>query len=207
MHEDVQKELDIDFEIDQTFKPVVVNHPSRCTSSLTNLESSTVTDTGSEIEEVISNKCKIYSLSERRTALVDVELTTFKWEALHSESFRQGVNSDRCLKKGMRSSMQGNIALYHCPRPSSNRTSSVDIDQVQISQINSLRDRQQNNSFLFIENCGNSKPNNESFTKRGLGSNIAISAEQLPDDLNQEADWESRNSRDCSYSKLFPLIF
>ena len=138
MHKYVQQELDINFGIDQTFRPLAVNHPISCSSLLKNLESSTVTDTVSEIEEVVSNECKIDSLSERRTALVDVELTTFKWGALHSESFRPGLDSDRCLKKGMRSSMQGKTASYQCPRASSNITSSVDIHQVRISQINSL---------------------------------------------------------------------
>ena len=100
MHKDLQQELDIDFGVDQTFRPLVVNHPSSCTSFLTNLEPSTVTDTVSEIEEVVSNKCKIDSLSERRTALVDVEITTFKWEALHSESFRPGLIQTDASKKG-----------------------------------------------------------------------------------------------------------
>ena len=55
MHKDVQQELDIDFGTDQTFSPLFVNHPSSCISSFTNSESSTVTDTVSEIEEVVSN--------------------------------------------------------------------------------------------------------------------------------------------------------
>ena len=56
VHKDLQQELDIDFEIDQTFRPLVVNHTSSCTSLLANLESSTVTDTVSEIEKVVSNE-------------------------------------------------------------------------------------------------------------------------------------------------------
>ena len=94
---------------------------------LTNSNSSTVTDTVSEIEEIVSNKFKIDSLSKRGTALVDVELTTFKWEALDPESSRPGADSCRCLKKGMGSSMQGSLnwrfvaqggttASYQCPR-------------------------------------------------------------------------------------------
>ena len=106
MHKDVLQELDIDFGNDQTFRPLVVNHPSSCTSPLTNSKSSTITDRVSEIEEVVSNECKIDSLSERGATLVDVELTAFKWEALHPESSRPGVDSDRCLKKGVGSSMQ-----------------------------------------------------------------------------------------------------
>ena len=35
MHKDVHQELDIDLGIDQTFRPLVVKHPSSCTSSLT----------------------------------------------------------------------------------------------------------------------------------------------------------------------------
>ena len=80
---DVQQELNIDFGNDQTFRSHVVNHPSSCITSLTNLESSAVTNAISEIEEIVSNECKIDSLRERGTALVDVEFTTFKWEALH----------------------------------------------------------------------------------------------------------------------------
>ena len=60
---------------------------------------------------------------------------------------RPGVDSDRCLKKGMGSSMQGSsnwglvvqggtIASYQCPRTFSNKTSFVDIHQVRINQIN-----------------------------------------------------------------------
>ena len=96
--QNVQQELDIDFRIDQTFRPLMINHPSSCTSSLRDSESSTVTDTVSEIEGNVSNECKIDSLNERGNALVDAELTTFKWEAFHPESSRPGV--DRCLKKG-----------------------------------------------------------------------------------------------------------
>ena len=62
----------------------MVNHRSSCTSSFTNSESSTVTDTVSEIEEVVSNECQIDSLSETGTALVDVELTAFEWEGFHN---------------------------------------------------------------------------------------------------------------------------
>ena len=103
----MQQELGIDFEIGQTFRPVVVNHQSSCTRSLTNLISSTVTDTVSETKELVSNACKIDSLSERGTALVEVELTTFKWEVLHPESSRPATGSHRCLKKGMGCLMQG----------------------------------------------------------------------------------------------------
>ena len=103
----MQQELGINFEIGQTFRPVVVNHQSICARSLTNLISSTVTDTVSETEELVSNACKIDSLSERGTTLVDVELTTFKWEGLHPESSRPATDSHRCLKKGMGCLMQG----------------------------------------------------------------------------------------------------
>ena len=65
--------------------PFVVNHPTSCTSSLTNPESSTVINTVSLIEEVVSNECKIDSLSKRGITLVDVELTAFEWEALLPE--------------------------------------------------------------------------------------------------------------------------
>ena len=105
MYKDIQQELDIDFGIDQTFRSLVVNYPSSCTSSLTNSESLTVTDTVYEIEEIVSNESKIDSVRERGTVLVDVEFTTFKWEALHPEPFKPGVDSDRCLKRGMASSM------------------------------------------------------------------------------------------------------
>ena len=54
MHKDVQQELDINFGIDQTF---------------TNSESSTFIDIASEIEDIVSNVCRIGSLSERETAL------------------------------------------------------------------------------------------------------------------------------------------
>ena len=107
MHKDVQQELDINFGIDQTFRLLIINHPSSCTSSFKNLESSAAADTVSEIDEVLSNVYKVYSVSERGTVLVDVELTRFEWEALHLESSRQGVDSDRCLKKKMGSTMQG----------------------------------------------------------------------------------------------------
>ena len=92
-------QIDIDFGNDQSFRSLVVSHPSSCTTSLTNLESSTVSNTVSEIEEIVSNKCKIDSLSERGTTLVDVEFTTFKWEALHPESSIPSFDSDRCLKE------------------------------------------------------------------------------------------------------------
>ena len=36
VRKDVQQELDIDFGIDLTFRPLVINHPSSCTSSLIN---------------------------------------------------------------------------------------------------------------------------------------------------------------------------
>ena len=173
--------MDINFGIYQTLRHLVVNHPSSCISSLTNSESSIVTDTVSEIEEIVSNECEIDSLSERGAALVDFEFSTFKWEALHRESFRPCVDSKTCLKKGMQSSMQGSsnwgslvqgetTASYHCPRISSNITSFVDIHQVKINQINSLPNRQQNSNFLSIENGGHSNSNNDSFIKRGLGS-------------------------------------
>ena len=45
------------------------------------------------------------SLSKRGIALEDFELAKFKWEALHPESSRPAVDSDRCLKKGMGSNM------------------------------------------------------------------------------------------------------
>ena len=131
----------------------------------------------SEIVEVVANECKIDSLSERGTALVDVELTAFKWEAVHPESSKQGVNLDRCLKKGVGSSMQrsywlvvqgGTTASYQCPGTSSNKTSFVDIQQVRINQINSLPNRHQNSNFLSIENGGHNKPNNDNFIKRDL---------------------------------------
>ena len=99
MHRDVQQELDIDFGTDQIFRLLIVNHPSSCISSLINSESSTVTDTVSEIEEVVSNEFETDRLRERGTALVDVKPTAFKWKALHPESSRPGVNSDRYLKK------------------------------------------------------------------------------------------------------------
>ena len=38
-----------------------------------------------------------------------VEIATFKWKAIHPESSRLGVDLDRCLKKGMRSNMQGSL--------------------------------------------------------------------------------------------------
>ena len=101
MHRDVQQELDIDFGTDQIFRLLIVNHPSSCISSLINSESSTVTDTVSEIEEVVSNEFETDRLRERGTALVDVKPTAFKWKALHPKSSRPGVNSDRYLKKGM----------------------------------------------------------------------------------------------------------
>lgn len=173
VRKDVQQELDIDFGIDLTFRPLVINHPSSCTSSLTNSESSTFTDIASEIEDIVSNGCRIGSLSERETALVDVELTTFQWGALHSESSRPGVDSDRCLRKGMGSSIQGGSnwgivvqgktsASYQCLRTSSNKTSFVDIHQVRINQINSCPNREQNSNFVSIEN-GGSTANNHSF--------------------------------------------
>ena len=65
VHKDVQEELDIDFGTDQTFRPLVVNHPSSRTSLLTNSEFSTVTDTVSEVEEVIPNECKIVHVELR----------------------------------------------------------------------------------------------------------------------------------------------
>ena len=61
VHKDVQQELYIDFGIDQIFRPLVINHPSSRTSSINNSKSSTITDTVSEIEEVVSNECKIDS--------------------------------------------------------------------------------------------------------------------------------------------------
>ena len=65
------------------------------------MESSTVAVTVSEIEEIVTNESKIESFSETGTDLVDVELTTtFKWEGLHPESSRPGIDSKRCLKKG-----------------------------------------------------------------------------------------------------------
>ena len=90
VYRDVHEELNIDFGIDQTF--FVANHPNSCTSSLTNLEFSTVTDTVSETEEIVSNECKIDSLRKRGTALVDVEITTCKGKALHPESPRPVVD-------------------------------------------------------------------------------------------------------------------
>ena len=114
------QELDIDFGIDQTSRPLVVNHPSSCTSSLTNSEPSAVTDTVSRIEEVVSNECKIDRLSERGTALVDVKLTAFKWVALHPESSRPGVDSDRCLKKEVGEQYAKEFELGVCSRRRNN---------------------------------------------------------------------------------------
>ena len=134
VRKDVQQELDIDFGIDLTFRSLVINHPSSCTSLLTNSESSTFTDITPEIEDTVSNGCRIGSLSERETALVDVELTTFQWGALRPESSRPAVDSDRCFKKGMGSNIQGcsnwgivvqgkTSASYQCLRTSSNKIS------------------------------------------------------------------------------------
>ena len=109
---------------------------------------------------------------------MDVELTAFKWEPLHPESSRQGVDLDRCLKKGVGSIMQRSwrlvvqgrtTASYQCPGTSSNKTSFVGIHQVRINQINSLPNRHQNSNFLSIENGGHTKPNNDNFIKRDLG--------------------------------------
>ena len=94
---------------------------------------------------------------------MDAELTAFKWEDLHPESSRPGVDSDRFLKKGVWSSMQrslnwglviqgGATVSYQCPGTSSNKTSFVDIQEVRINQINSLPNRQQSSNFLSIEN-------------------------------------------------------
>ena len=68
-HKDVQQELNLDFRTEQTFRALVVSHPSSYTSSVKNSESSTVTGTASEMEEIVSNECKIDSLSKRGTAL------------------------------------------------------------------------------------------------------------------------------------------
>ena len=40
---------------------------------------------------------------------MDVEITTFKWKAIHPESSRSGSDLDRCVKKGMRNNMQGSL--------------------------------------------------------------------------------------------------
>ena len=55
VQKDVQQELDIDFGINQTFRPLVVSHLNSCTSSPTNSVSSTVADTVCEVEEIVSN--------------------------------------------------------------------------------------------------------------------------------------------------------
>ena len=129
---------------------------------------------------------------------MDAVLTAFKWEALHPESSRTGVDSDRCLEKGVGSSIQGGTtASYQCPGTCSNKATFVDIHQVRINQISSLPNRQQNSNFLSIENGGggvgglgvvggsewevvgervvggrweHNKLNNDNFIKRDLGS-------------------------------------
>ena len=106
----------------------------------------------------------------------NVELKVFKQETLYPESSKPG-DSDRCLKKGVRSSMQmssnwelvvqgGTTALYQCRGTSNNKTSFVDIHQVRINQINSLPNRHKNSNFLSIENGGHIKSNNDSSIKR-----------------------------------------
>ena len=100
VHKDVRQELDIDFGIDQTFRPLVVNHPSSCTSSLTNSESLTVTDTVSEIG-VVSNECKIDSFSRRGTALVNVfKLTPFSGKLCIQNYLDQVLIQTDVSKKG-----------------------------------------------------------------------------------------------------------
>ena len=64
----------------------------------------------------------------------------------------------------------GTTASYQCPRTSSNKTNFVDIHRVRINQINILRKRQPNSNFLSMENGMHSKPNNDSFINRDLGS-------------------------------------
>ena len=75
MDKDVQQELDIDFGIDQTFRALIVNHPSSCTSLLTSFESSTVTNTVFEIEEVK----KSFQINVKLTYLAKEKLP---WEVL-----------------------------------------------------------------------------------------------------------------------------
>ena len=148
VHKDVQRELDTPnfCLLSSTIQAVV---PARL--QIQNPQQLQIQSL--EFEEIVSNECKIDSLSERGTTLVHVELTTFKWEALDPESSRPGADSDRCLKKGMKSIMQGSsnwglvvqggtTASYQCPRTSSNKTSFVDIQQVRINHINSLPNRQ-----------------------------------------------------------------
>ena len=89
------------FRVSSEFKEICASSMSENRISLTNSEFSTVTDTVSETEEIVSNECKIDSLSERGTVLVDIKLTTFKWDALHPESSRSEVDSaDASKKKG-----------------------------------------------------------------------------------------------------------
>ena len=65
MQRDAQQKLDIDSGIDQAFRSLFVNYPSSCTSSLTNSESSAVTDTVSKIEEVqIQMNVKLTALAK-----------------------------------------------------------------------------------------------------------------------------------------------
>ena len=65
MQRDPQQKLDIDSGIDQAFRSLFVNYPSSYTSSLTNSESSAVTDTVSKIEEVqIQMNVKLTALAK-----------------------------------------------------------------------------------------------------------------------------------------------
>ena len=131
----------------------------------------------------------------------NVELTAIKQEALYPESSKPG-DSDRCLKKGVRSSMQmssnwelvvqgGKTALYQCRGTSNNKTSFVDIHQVRINQINSLPNRHENSNFLSIENGGHIKSNNDSSIKRDQGSFVEKehnSSSRIPSQCSKQGD-------------------
>ena len=58
------QELDIDFGIDQTFRSLVIIHPSSCTSSLTNSESSTVPDTVLKLKKSFQMNVKLTALGK-----------------------------------------------------------------------------------------------------------------------------------------------
>ena len=213
---------DIDFRVDQTIGPIVVNYPSSYSCAITNSTFTTVTNTCSKIEKIISVESGIDTLSEGGTALVDDKPSALQWESLHTKPIRPGLDSNRCLKERMGAVCQGvrtggkwskeeqllhinilellavKLALLTFTKASQIRSIHFQIDnETAISYL--LKMGGTTNQALIIL----SKEIWEILFKK----NIAITAEYLPSALNQVSDWESRNNKDSSDWKLCPLTF
>ena len=170
----------IDFKIDQTHWPFVINNPSSITCSVVITTPTTIANSFFEGKEVLSIHCFSEPISQRGIVVVDRESCLLKWESISSKLCKSGFDANRCLKEGLGSSVQGssnwgtlvqqgtNFA-HQCTRTISSQTGSHDFWQNRKYKVNTFSDRQQNSIVLSVENGRNNQPDNDQDCQRNLG--------------------------------------